>query len=179
MTSINCDDNTNLFQPTGFRVIIDRQYYGTFQFFVAKVNHPGAQNPANDTAFRGKTQVPLPGSFMNYGELTMDVLLDEDFQSYREIYDWMRRHVNLSKIEERGMPAGLGKFGYGSNEDNAPSYADIHVTALTSNNTKNVEMRYKSCVPVSLGDIPFDAQNQSVEYVTFPVSFRFSYFEIV
>jgi hypothetical protein len=170
MTSINCDDNTNLFQPTGFRVIIDRQYYGTFQFFVARVNHPGAQNPAQEAPFRGKTTVPFPGNYMTYGELGMDVLLDEDFQSYKEIYEWMLRHVNEDKIAERGMPP--------QTKGQAPSYADIHITALTSNNTKNVEFKYIDCVPVSVGDIPFDAQNQSVEYVTFPVSFQFSYFEI-
>ena len=172
MASIDCGENTNLFQPTGFRVIIDRQHYGTFQFFVAKVNHPGAQNPANDTAFRGKTTVPMPGNFMTYGELSMDVLLDEDFVSYTEIYNWMLRHVNEYKAQNRGMP--LTNTG-----DQVPTWADIHITALTSNNVKNVEFRYKDCVPVSLGDIPFDAQNQSVEYVTFPVSFNFSYFEVV
>ena len=168
---IDCGDNANLFQPTGFRVIIDRQNYGTFQFFVAKVNHPGAQNPPSETPFRGKTSVPFPGNFMNYGELSMDVLLDEDFESYKEIYNWMLRHVNESKVQE--------SWNRTSSEESPTTFADIHVTALTHANNKNVEFRYKDCIPVSLGDVPFDAQNQSVEYVSFPVSFRFSYFEIV
>jgi len=168
--TIDCGENTNLFQPTGFRVTIDREHYGSFQFFVTKVNHPGAQNPANDTPFRGKTQVPMPGNMMSYGELSMEVLLDEDFMSYKEIYDWMLRHVNEEKIADR--------LGVRSSNSPVPSYADIHVTSLTHANNNGVEFRYKDCVPVSLGDVPFDAQNQSVEYVTFPVSFRFSYFTI-
>ena len=167
---MDCGDNTNLFQPTGFRVIIDRRFYGTFQFFVARVNHPGAQNPAADTPFSRVGGVPFPGNAINYGELSMDVLLDEDFESYKEIYNWMLRHVNEEQIAERNA--------FNSSNSPTPSYADIHVTALNSNNGKNIEFRYKDCIPTSLGDVPFDAQNSSVEFVTFPVSFRFSYFEI-
>ena len=92
---MDCGDNTNLFQPTGFRVIIDRRFYGTFQFFVARVNHPGAQNPAADTPFSRVGGVPFPGNAINYGELSMDVLLDEDFQSYKE-----RMSVSASMIDE-------------------------------------------------------------------------------
>ena len=167
---IDCGDNMNLFQPTGFRVIIDRRHYGTFQYFVTKVNHPGAQNPANDTAFK-RTSVPFPGSYINYGELSMEVLLDEDFVGYKEIYDWMLRHVNEEQIAQQNA--------FTSSQAPVPSYADIHITATNSNNGKNVEFRYKDCIPISLGDIPFDAGNASVEYVSVPVSFRFSYFEIV
>ena len=171
MAGIDCGDNTNLFQPTGFRVIIDRRHYGTFQFFVAKVNHPGAQNPSADTPFERVAAMPFPGSSMSYGELTMDVLLDEDFQSYKEIYNWMLRHVNEEQIAEQ--------VSFVSSQSPVPSYADIHVTALTHANNKNVEFRYKNCIPTSLGDVPFDAQNQGVEYVSFPVSFKFSHFEII
>ena len=169
--SIDCGDNTNLFQPTGFRVIIDRRHYGTFQFFVAKVNHPGAQNPPAEAPFERVAAVPFPGSSMTYGELNMDVLLDEDFQSYKEIYKWMLRHVNEEQIAERNA--------FTSSQAPVPSYADIHITALTNSNVKNVEFRYKDCIPVSLGDVGFDAQNASVEFITFPVSFRFSHFEII
>ena len=170
MSGLSCDDNINLFQPTGFRVIIDRKHYGHIQYFTTRINHPGAQNTPDETAWRGKVSVPMPGNTMTYGELTMDVLLDEDFNSYKEIYDWMLRHVNEEQIAER--------VDFKSSQSPVPSYADIHITALNSNNGKNIEFRYKDCIPVSLGDVPFDAQNQSVEYITFPVSFRFSYFEI-
>ena len=167
---LDCGDNANLFQPTGFRVIIDRRHYGTFQFFVARVNHPGAQNPAADTPFSRVGGVPFPGNAINFGELSMEILLDEDFQSYKEIYDWMLRHVNEDQLAD--------KANFTSSQSPVPSYADIHITALNSNNGNNVEFQYKDCIPVSLGDVSFDAQNQSVEYITFPVSFRFSYFEI-
>ena len=168
---LDCGDNMNLFQPTGFRVIIDRRHYKSLQFFVARVNHPGIQNAAAETPIPRLGSLPLPGNTLTFGELNMDVLLDEDFSAYREMYDWMHRHVNEKQIAQR--------IDYRSDQDPIPTYADIHITALSSHNNKNVEFRYKDCLPVSIGDISFDAQNQSVEYITFPVTFRFSYYDII
>jgi hypothetical protein len=113
----------------------------------------------------------MPGDKMEYGELSMEVLLDEDFSSYMEVYNWMLRHVQTEQISKRG---GLGT---GPSSDQ-PTYADISLVALTSHNNSNKTFKYIDCLPVAVGDIRFEAQNQSVEYVTFPVSFRFSYFEI-
>ena len=52
------------------------------------------------------------------------------------------------------------------------------MVALSNHNNKNVEIRYKDCVPVGLGDINFNAQDQAVDVVSFPASFRFSHFEV-
>ena len=168
MASINCADNINYFQATSFRVIIDRMNYGTFQFFVSRVSHPGVQNAAAETAFPRVGTFPLPGNTMSFGELSMDILLDEDFQTYTELYEWMLRLVNAEQI----TPAKT------RNSDPIPTYADIHVVALSNHNNKNVEIRYKDCVPVGLGDINFNAQDQAIDVVSFPASFRFSHFEV-
>lgn len=168
--SNNLTSNINLFQPTGFRVIIDRKNYANLEFFVQSVNHPGAANPAIETSYKRIQSVPQPGGQMEYGELTMDVLLDEDFNSYTEMYNWMLRLVQTEQITKRDNFAGQ--------TSEQPTYADIVVTALTSHNNSNKTITYVDCIPVAVGDIQFQAQNQSVEYVTFPASFRFSYFKI-
>lgn len=162
--------NINLFQPTGFRVIIDRQNYANLEFFVQSINHPGASNPAAETPFKRIAGVPMPGNQMQYGELTMNVLLDEDLNSYTELYDWMLRLVNDEQIAKRN--------DFGGSSSTTPTYADIVITALNSANNKNKLFKYRDCIPVAIGDIQFEAQNQGVEYVSFPASFRFSYFEI-
>ena len=170
MSSINCADNINYFQATSFRVIIDRRDYGTFQFFVSRVSHPGVQNAAAETAYPRIGSFPLPGNTMSYGELSMEVLLDEDFRTYTELYDWMLRLVNEEQIAQRN--------DFVSSNSPTPTYADIHVVALSNHNNKNVEIRYKDCVITGLGDINFNAQDEAVSIVTFPANFRFSHFEV-
>ena len=167
MASLNCADNINYFQPTSFRVIIDRKHYGTFQFFVARVSHPAVSNTPSETAFPRVGSFPLPGNTMSYGELSMDVLLDEDFQTYTELYDWMLRLVNEKQIAQNQFSSEV-----------APTYCDIHVVALSNHNNKNVEFHYYDCVISSVGDINFDAQNQAVDILSFPANFRFSHFEV-
>lgn len=163
--SNNLTDNINLFQPTGFRVIIDRKNYGNLEFFTQAVQHPGASCPAIETAISRIAGVPQPGGQMEYGELTMDVLLDEDFNSYTEMYEWLLRTAQIEQIGRRP-------------KTDQPTYADITLIALTSHNNANKKIKYVDALPVAVGDLRFEATNQSVEYVTFPASFRFSYFEI-
>ena len=105
---------------------------------------------------------------MTYSELSMDVLLDADFVAYQEMYDWMLRLVNEEQIAEQS-----------DEPHRIPTYADIHIHALTAHNNPNITFKYIDSIPVSVGDIQFDAQNQGVDFVTFPVSFRFSYFTFV
>lgn len=169
--SNNLTSNINLFQPTGFKVMIDRKNYANLEFFVQSVSHPGASNPAVETAYKRVTGVPMPGNQMQYGELTMDVLLDEDLNSYIEMYNWLLKLVNNEQVQQRDNFRGQ--------RTDQPTYADIQITALTSHNNKNKTFKYVDAIPVAIGDIRFEAQNQSVEYVTFPASFRFSYFDIV
>ena len=162
---------TNLFQPTGFKVIIDRKQFGNLEFFVQAVSHPGASCPAMETAVKRIQSVPMPGGQMEFGELTMDVLLDEKMQSYTEMYNWMLRSVNTDMITKRD--------NFNGKTSTQPSYSDITVVALTSHNNTSIKFKYVDAIPVSIGDIRFESTNQSVEFVTFPASFRFSYFEIV
>jgi len=163
--------NINYFQPTGFRVLIDRKNYGNLEFFVQSINHPGATCPAVETPFSRIASVPMPGSSIEYSDLSMQVLLDEDMNSYTEVYDWLLRTVNEDMITKRDNFSGK--------TSTTPNYADITIVALSSHNNASVKFKYVDALPTAVGDITFEAQNQSVEYVAFPVSFRFSYFEII
>lgn len=168
--SNNLTDNINLFQPTGFRIVIDRKNFSNLEFFAQRVNHPGAINTAVEVAVPRLQSIPMPGNTIQFGELTMDILLDEDFNSYTEIFDWLIRQVNEKHIKRRSQVK--------TTSEKPPTYADISVVALTAHNNKNKIFKYIDAIPTSVGDIVFDTTNAGVEYVSFPVSFRYSYFEI-
>ena len=168
----NLTTNINLFQPTGFRVVVDRKNFSNLVFFVQSVTHPSVTNAPPDVPVSRVTSVSMPGNKIDYGELTMSVLLDEDLNSYTEMYDWMLRLVNEPQIAKRDT------FGGSGTNTTTPTFADISVSALNSANVPNKTFTYYDCIPVSLGDIQFEAQNQGVEFFAFPVSFRFTHFEI-
>jgi len=88
---------------------------------------------------------------------------------YQEIYDWMRRLV------EQQHKANTGRMFSG--EDDLSSYCDITVSVLTSHNNISRTIKYTNALPTSLGDITF-AATQDGQYITFPATFRFDYFEL-
>ena len=90
-------DNINLFQPTGFKLIIDRKNYPNLEFFAQTVSHPGATLGAAEVPFSRIQSVPQPGDTLTFSELSVTILLDEDFNSYTEMYNWMIRMVNTEQ----------------------------------------------------------------------------------
>ena len=105
---------------------------------------------------------------MTFNELTATIILDENLSAYSEMYDWMKRLVE--------SPNQTRTFG----EDGDYSTAvDITLSVLSSKNNAVKQIRYIDCIPTDLGDINFQATTQDIQMLTFPISFRFSYFELV
>jgi len=147
-------ENKNFLQPTGFRVIIEREHYGNLEFFAQSVQHPGTNVSAVEVAVPRITGLPVPGDTVAYGELTLNLILDEDLTSYKEVQKWMMDSVYKTES----------------------AYHDIKVIVLTSHNNFCAQIQYKNCIPTSLGSIEFVSTTGDVQYVNFDVSFRFSEF---
>ena len=160
--------NTNFFQPTGFKLIIERTNFPNLEFFAQSISHPSVDTNAAEVPFQIVNTVPYTSDKLQYGALTVNIILDEDFNAYTEIHNWMVRNVTTKENRKRSA----------LNDGTLSSYNDITVIALTSHNNANKRFKYNDCVPVSLGDINFEATNSSVEFITIPVTFRFSYFDI-
>lgn len=158
--------NKNFLQPTGFKFIINRRNYPNLEFFAQSVTHPGATvNPLELPTTR-IASVALAGDKITYSQLSLDVILDEDMQSYKEMQNWLERIVNDGHINET-----IGS--------KIATYSDITLIILTSHNNKNVQIKYKDCVPVDIGNIQMASNVNDVAFTTFQVSFRFSSFEII
>jgi hypothetical protein len=57
-----------------------------------------------------------------------------------------------------------------------PTYADVTLSILNSSNNLSREIRYIDCMPTSLGSINFETVAGD-QFLTYTVSFRYSYFE--
>lgn len=159
--------NINYLQPTGFKVVIDRTRYPNLEYFAQTVSHPGATLAPLELPTRRVTSVPLAGDKITFSEVTFNLLLDENLTSYNEMFNWMLRILNDGQISalERGTKE--------------PTYADITLHVLSSHNNTVKKIRYKDCIPTSLGAIEFQSTSGDVTFLTFDASFRFSQFEII
>lgn len=159
--------NKNYLQPTGFKIVIDRKNYGNLEYFAQSVTHPGSSVAPIELPVSRITSVPLAGDKIDYGELSIDIILDENMESYIEMQGWLERIVNEGQVDENRFNSSV-----------IPTYADITVLILSSHNNKTVQIKYNDCVPVNLGSIALASNATDVSYLTFTTSFRFSSFEI-
>lgn len=170
MSTLNPDaasglNNINFLQPTAFKLVIDRRNYPNLEFFAQTVMHPSMTLSAAELPYSRIASIAMPGDKLTFGELSANIILDENMNSYIEMYNWMKRLVETSNVSAL-------------NTDQIPTFADITVSVLTSHNNSNRSIKYIDCIPTLLGDVSFETTTGDIQYLTFPVSFRFSYFEI-
>ena len=159
--------NINYLQPTAFKLTIDRKKFGNLEYFAQTIDHPTVSVPAADLPYQ-RLNLHIAGDKLTFSELSATIILDENLSAYIEMYDWMKRLV-----EEPNKTRLL------DTADEFPTAVDITLSVLSSKNNQVKQIRYIDCIPTELGDINFQATTQDVQYLTFPISFRFSYFKLV
>lgn len=157
--------NKNYLQPTGFKFIIDRRNYPNLEFFAQSVVHPGASVSPVELNVPRVSQIALAGDKISYGSLTLDVIVDEDMESYKEFQNWLERTVNDKQNNSTTSPE-------------PSTSADISLLIMSSHNNKNNTIKYNDCVPTEIGSLNLASNTGDVAYATFSVSFRFTTFEI-
>ena len=161
-------DNFNYLQPTGFKLVIDRKNFPNLEFFCQQVTHPGLIMPSAELPTRRMQGIPFPGESLTINELSCDILLDENMESYSEMYSWILRNQMTNLDNQSRMQKA----------DKPPTYADITLSIMSSHNNTTMQVRYIDAMPTSLGDIQFQSTASGTEFITFIATFRFSYFEL-
>lgn len=161
--------NKNYLQPTGFRVVISRAEYPNLEFFAQTVSHPDVSLTGVRNPFPRIGNVAMPGDTLEYSELNVQFLLDENIEAYTELYDWMKEIVNEKFEPQQSRSQVVRK------QD--PTQNDIIISVLTSNNTPQKRITYNGCSPTSISGLELNAVASTVEYLTFNASFSFTGFQ--
>lgn len=162
---------TNFLQPSGFKIVISKDNYPYLSFLAQSIQHPSMEINATDLGYKRIASVPFVGDAVEFGAVTMDVILDENMNVYGEVYNWMENMLETKHQLNRGIL-------YRSNDTSLGDYNDIRVQILTSSNNPNREFVYRNAFPISLGDIQFNSSTDET-FVTCPMTFRFDIFEFL
>ena len=163
-------ENFNYLQPTSFKLVIDRKNYPNLEFFCQSITHPGMILNPVELGIPRLAGLPIAGESLTFNELSTNILVDENMNGYEEMYNWILRLVNTNMGDNRYPGVSTG--------GSIPSYADITLSILSSHNNQTKQVRYIDCVPTSLGQMDMSAVAGDTIAITFPVTFRFSYFEL-
>ena len=162
------------------------------EYFCTSVNIPGVTLSNVDIATPLKS-IPVPGTILNYGDLEMSFLVDENLENYREIHGWLtglgfpRDHKQAKTLVDAAkdrFPTGgksdavtdAGKVT-GSPMPLGPVFSDATLNVLTSKNTANIEVRFSDMFPVSLSSLNFNQQANDVDYLSASVTMKYKIYE--
>ena len=123
----------------------------------------------------------IPGDKVQFGDLTIRFLVDEDLGNFMEIQKWIRGLgypesekdiINLQKL-------GPGDVGGAYANEGLNIYSDATLQILSNNLIPKFQVFFKDVFPTSLSTVTFDATDTDIEYFTAEVSFKYTMYNIV
>lgn len=160
-------ESQNFLQPNGFKLIVNRKRFKNLEFFAQTVSHPDVSVAPTTAPFRG-TNLLLPGDKIEYGALTVDAIVDENMNVYKEMLSWIK-----STTEENVKSASAVNA---ANQDT--TFYDITLSILSSHNNQIDTISYKDAFPTNIGAVNFQSTVDNVTYITFPITFYYTSFTI-
>ena len=167
-------DNRNFLSPTGFKFGLKRS--PGVAFFCNQANIPALDLGVAEQPTYLK-DIPIPGDKIQFGDLNLRFLVDEDLVNFMEIQNWIRGlgfPESLAEFNELKDQAILGPMGK-STED---VYSDGTLQILSSNLVPKFQVVFSDLFPYSLSTVTFDATDTDIEYFTADVSFKYTIYQI-
>jgi hypothetical protein len=169
-------ENRNFLSPTGFKFTLTRT--PKVAFFCNQANIPDLNLGVAIQPSYTK-MLPQPGDIIEFGDLSIRFLIDENLENYMEIQNWMRGLGFPERLEQFAQLEAQksGRRQYVKEGQNI--YSDGTLQVLTSSQIPNFQIIFKDLFPYSLTTMTFDATETDINYFTADVSFKYSIYDIV
>tara|TARA_B100000965_G_scaffold179547_1_gene149740 strand:+ start:2125 stop:2697 length:573 start_codon:yes stop_codon:yes gene_type:complete len=165
--------NRNFLSPTGFQFNIARA--PKVDFFSNSARIPGITLGDIPVGNYLKS-IPVPGDQIQFEDLTLSFLVDENLENYLEIHNW---------IYGLGYPKSVDQFREivldreNSEIDNLRQFSDGTLSVLNSNYNPLIYVKFTDMFPVSLSTLEFTAEENDYTYFTATVTFKYLLYEIL
>ena len=173
-------ENRNFLSPIGFKFTIDRMR--GVEFFCQSASIPSISLGSADTATR-LNKIKNPGDELQYEDLFLRFLVDENMKNWYQVHDWMREIATPYSTKEfkynRGDIKSVNKreatYDYAS--ANNQWRCDCSLFILSSNYRVVSEIIFRDAWPSSLSTLNFDAASPDINYFTAEVSLKYNYYD--
>ena len=175
MAQASAISNRNFLSPTGFKFALKRS--PKVAFFCNQANIPDI-NLGTAVQPSYLKDIEVPGDKLQFGDLTLRFLVDEDLGNYMEIQNWLR---GLGYPEQTKQFRDLEKESTITGpyvKDRQNIYSDGTLQILSSNLVAKFQVNFDDLFPVSLSTIAFDATDTDIDYFTADVTFKYTIYNI-
>ena len=171
--------NRNFLSPLGYKFVLNRA--PKVAFFANSANIPGIELGTTEQP-NYLRKIPVPGDIMQFDDLTLRFMIDENLENYMEIQNWMRGlgfPESLREIYNLQNQEDIAKFYPDSFKSEMNIYSDGTLFVLTNTEVNNFKVRFKGLFPYSLTTIQFDSTPEDIQYVSAEVIFKYMMYNIV
>ena len=168
--------NRNYLSPTGFKFTINRS--PKVSFFCNQANIPDL-NLGVAVQPTYLKDIDTPGDKIQFGDLTLRFLVDEDLKNFMEIQKWIRGlgfPESGQEFRDLESDATLPNLGYAQQGDDI--YSDGTLQILSNNLIPQFNVNFKDMFPYNLTTVVFDATDTDIQYFTAEVSFKYTIYSI-
>ena len=158
--------------PIGFTFSIAR--FPKVSFFSNKASLPSVTLGTAEQSNYLKS-IMHPGDRVEYGELPIEFLVDEDMINYSLIHNW---------ITGLGFPESMKQFTDITTDDQGQrdlklQYSDATLGILNSNYNTVARIKFWDIYPTSLSPLEFTATDTDINYLTASVTFSYLYYQVL
>ena len=167
--------NKNFLSPTGFKFVLNRA--PKVVFFSNQANIPGLTlGTAQQTNYL--TDIPVPGDKIQFQDLSLRFLVDENLENYMELQNWIRGLGFPESIQEFRDFESKAVLKGNFKKDRQNIYSDGTLQILSSNLVAKFNVNFTDLWPYRLTTITFDATDTDIEYFTADVDFKYTMYNI-
>ena len=173
-------ENRNFLSPVGFKLSIDK--IRGVDFFCQSASIPAIGLGSADTYTRFN-KIAQPGDELQYDELQLSFLIDENLKNWYQVHDWMREIATPKSSKEfqykRGEIASNNKNTKPSDLANVSNQwrSDCSLFILSSNYQPVAEFIFRDAWPTSLSTLTFDTSVQDLQYFTAQITLSYTHYD--
>ena len=160
-------DNKSFLSNNKFDFTLDR--IPNFTFLVQSASLP-SMSLASSNFQTPLANIQLPGTQLAFAPLSISFIVDEDMESWYEIYNWMFQLGNPESNDKRGTLTGVP--GASNN-----IVSDGKLIIKTNSNNPNWRVRFHDLFPTDIGEINFSTTDTQ-EFITSSATFAYTYYEL-
>ena len=169
--------NANPLSPINRQPTSTNYLYQTFYKFqmrrLPKVNYFMQKVSLPDFASGGPIEQPTrfvsvkhPSKNVSFDNLTIEFLVDENLENWRELYDWMRTIYLVDDYKN-------------FESETSTHFTEGSILLLNSAMNVNKEIRFHNLLPISLSGIDFDSTDTDLSPRIATATFAFDFYEFL
>ena len=168
-------ENRNFLSPVGFKFGLQRS--PGVAYFCNEANIPDMTlgEAIQPTYLR---DIPTPGDKIQFGDLSLRFLVDEDLTNYMEIQNWIRGLGYPERVSEYQALEKKAYIKQTFGQKRQDIYSDGTLQILSNNLIPKFQVIFDDLFPYSLSTVTFDATDTDIEYFTAEVSFKYTLYTL-